>query len=99
MLKRIKKVDYNTIPKVYYSIEEVSRHNKENDCWMIIKGKIYDVTNYFPFHPGGTKALLKFAGKDATENVEYHSAQMMKLLNTYFYIGKLEGNEERCIIS
>lgn len=48
---------------------------------------------------GGHRALLKFAGKDGTENVQFHSSKMMKLLNNYFYIGKLyQENNNKCSI-
>ncbi|KAL2267561.1 hypothetical protein VTJ83DRAFT_4838 [Remersonia thermophila] len=46
---------------------EVAKHNKADDCWVIVHGKAYDVTEFLPEHPGGTKIILKYAGKDATE--------------------------------
>ena len=46
---------------------EVAKHNKENDCWVIVNGQVLDVTKFLPDHPGGKKAILLFAGKDATE--------------------------------
>jgi len=70
--------------------EEVARHNTAEDCWMIIEDRVYDVTEYLGHHPGGTRAILKFAGRDGTENVQFHSPRMMKLLRTYFYVGRLK---------
>ena len=32
--------------------EEVLKHNKREDCWVIIHGKAYDVTDFLPEHPG-----------------------------------------------
>ncbi|POY70467.1 putative L-lactate dehydrogenase (cytochrome) [Rhodotorula taiwanensis] len=40
---------------------DVAAHNSADSLWMIIHGK------FAPSHPGGMKILLKYAGKDATE--------------------------------
>ncbi|EER28546.1 cytochrome b2, mitochondrial precursor, putative [Coccidioides posadasii C735 delta SOWgp] len=49
---------------------EVARHNSADSCWVIVHGKAYDVTDFLPEHPGGQKIILKYAGKDATEEFE-----------------------------
>lgn len=49
---------------------EVKKHNNKDDCWVIVHGKVYDVTEFLPSHPGGQKVILKFAGKDATKRFE-----------------------------
>lgn len=35
-----------------FSREEVSRHNKDGDLWIIIKDKVYDVSKFAALHPG-----------------------------------------------
>ncbi|KAK1237773.1 hypothetical protein MKX07_003609 [Trichoderma sp. CBMAI-0711] len=50
--------------------EEVAKHNSEKSCWVIIHGKAYDVTEFLPEHPGGEEIILKYAGKDATEEFD-----------------------------
>ena len=52
---------------------EVANHNNKDDCWVIVHGKAYDVTEFMPEHPGGPKIILKYAGKDATEEYEVRS--------------------------
>src|SRR5271170_381149 len=37
---------------------ELKRHRRRNDAWIAINGKVYNVTSYFPFHPGGEKELM-----------------------------------------
>ncbi|KAF3908717.1 hypothetical protein ABW20_dc0103449 [Dactylellina cionopaga] len=50
--------------------DEIAKHNSADSCWVIIHGKAYDVTEFLPEHPGGSKIILKYAGKDATEEFE-----------------------------
>lgn len=49
---------------------QIAKHNSRESCWVIIHGKAYDVTEFLPEHPGGPKIILKYAGKDATEEYE-----------------------------
>lgn len=51
---------------IQVSHQELSKHNKTNDCWMAIRGKVYNVTRYLEYHPGGAEQLMRGAGKDAT---------------------------------
>lgn len=32
---------------------ELAKHNKVDDAWLAIRGKVYNVTRYMDFHPGG----------------------------------------------
>lgn len=38
-----------------FSLQEISSHNTEKDCWVVVDGNIYDVTSFLPEHPGGKK--------------------------------------------
>ncbi|PSS12257.1 hypothetical protein M430DRAFT_68523 [Amorphotheca resinae ATCC 22711] len=50
--------------------QDVGKHNSRESCWVIVHGKAYDVTEFLPEHPGGPKIILKYAGKDATEEFD-----------------------------
>ncbi|ELU45698.1 vacuolar assembling protein VPS41 [Rhizoctonia solani AG-1 IA] len=52
------------------STQEVATHNTSESCWIIVSGKVYDVTEFISEHPGGSAVLLKHAGKDATAAYE-----------------------------
>lgn len=72
-----------------YSLEEVSKHNTPNDCWLIIWGKVYDVSAWVPHHPGGNMIFVR-AGKDSSQLFEsYHPLYVRKLLGRY-YIGEVD---------
>lgn len=48
----------------------MAKHNTPESCWVVLYGKVYDVTEFLPSHPGGKKIILKLAGKDATEEYD-----------------------------
>ncbi|OEU17822.1 hypothetical protein FRACYDRAFT_261004 [Fragilariopsis cylindrus CCMP1102] len=33
--------------------EEISKHKKEYDCWIVLRGVVYNIGPYLPYHPGG----------------------------------------------
>lgn len=45
---------------------KVAKHTSADDCWVVLYGNVYDVTEFLPSHPGGSNIILKLAGKDAT---------------------------------
>ncbi|KAK9246605.1 FMN-dependent dehydrogenase-domain-containing protein [Lipomyces tetrasporus] len=50
--------------------DQISQHKTSQSCWVIIRNKVYDVTDFIPNHPGGRRSILRFAGKDATSDFE-----------------------------
>ncbi|KAG6598642.1 Cytochrome b5 isoform A, partial [Cucurbita argyrosperma subsp. sororia] len=74
-----------------YSIEEVSQHSSNDDCWIIIDGKVYDLTSYLDEHPGGDDVIVAATGRDATDDFEDagHSKDARELMEK-FYIGELD---------
>lgn len=78
------------------SMVELAKHNSSSNCWLLISGKIYDVTNFIIQHPGGEGTILSSCGTDATvafntkdrPNGRPHSANANAMLTDYF-IGNL----------
>lgn len=52
------------------SAQEVATHNSRESCWIIVAGQAYDVTEFLDEHPGGSAIILRYAGRDATEEYE-----------------------------
>ncbi|XP_066850706.1 cytochrome b5 reductase 4 isoform X1 [Anser cygnoides] len=47
--------------------DELAKHDKKEDCWICIRGLVYNVTPYMEYHPGGEDELMKAAGTDGTD--------------------------------
>lgn len=85
----------NTVQLVL-SAKEVAKHNNASSCWMIISGKVYDVTTAISSHPGGAGPILSSCGTDATQAFmtkdlspgRNHSGTAYSMLSSY-YIGDL----------
>ncbi|MCB9810834.1 MAG: SH3 domain-containing protein [Candidatus Nomurabacteria bacterium] len=75
------------------SAATVAKHNSSTDCWMTIDGKVYDVTDYIPYHPGGKSRIINNCGIDATKlfngttsGGHRHKSSSYQLLSKY-YVG------------
>ncbi|TKD09489.1 cytochrome b5 domain-containing protein [Polyangium fumosum] len=69
---------------------EVAHHDRPEDCWLVIRGKAYDVTKYLSAHPAPPRTITDHCGKESTSAFETkergraHSPQAWQLLETYF---------------
>jgi alkylation response protein AidB-like acyl-CoA dehydrogenase len=52
-----------------FTRDDVTKHNKDGDLWVVIDSKVYDLTRFKKLHPGGAAVLLDddIAGQDATD--------------------------------
>ncbi|XP_051024526.1 cytochrome b5 type B [Acomys russatus] len=78
----------------YYRLEEVAKRNSAEETWMVIHGRVYNITPFLSEHPGGEEVLLEQAGADATESFEDvgHSPDAREMLKQY-YIGDVHPND------
>lgn len=44
--------------------DEIRQHNKNHDGWIILRGKVYNIGPYLPYHPGGIDIFKHVLGKD-----------------------------------
>ncbi|EJU06455.1 hypothetical protein DACRYDRAFT_19605 [Dacryopinax primogenitus] len=52
--------------------QELQQHDTRESCWILVRGQIYDVTDFLAQHPGGALIILSHAGRDATAAYSSH---------------------------
>ena len=92
-----------TPSKIILTMAEIAKHNSASDCWLLISGKVYDVTGYIDSHPGGRRAIISTCGTDATvafetkDGMGSHSQAAWNLLSNY-YIGDLNAGTSQATV-
>lgn len=77
------------------TMEELARHATADDCWMAIRGRVYDFSDYIPKHPTPARVMTRWCGREATEPYDTkgygrpHSAAADEMMEEYF-IGVLD---------
>ena len=73
------------------TLDEVKKHNSADDCWSIIDGNVYDLTNWVESHPGGKERITAICGKDGTSSFlgKHSNSNSAKSQLNRFELGKL----------
>lgn len=48
-----------------FSMDEIATHSSKTDCWTVISGQVYNLTDFINRHPGGDE-VVRACGIDAT---------------------------------
>ena len=75
-----------TIPLPTFPLTEVSSHDTEKSCYVLLNRCVYDVTSFLDDHPGGADLVLGYGGKDVSEIMgdelsHFHSEAAYEILN------------------
>ncbi|KAI0151556.1 flavocytochrome c [Xylariaceae sp. FL1272] len=82
------------VPEKEFTMEEVAKHNKKEDLWVVVKGVVMDLSNWLEEHPGGPQAIMNFMGRDATEEFEMlHDDEVIPKYAPQQVIGRVKGQE------
>lgn len=71
-----------------FTVCDVAQHNKADDCWLIAHRLVYDATSFVPRHPAGEMAIVTHAGKECTEDFDFHSSVAQRMWKE-FAIGRI----------
>jgi cytochrome b involved in lipid metabolism len=100
----------NTIPNTSLidtklTAAEIAKHNIVSNCWIVVNSKVYNISNYASSHPGGTRNILDYCGKEATvafdtkgNKGQPHSTSANNMLDQYF-VGNLNQDVSQSTIN
>nr|AFK48600.1 unknown [Lotus japonicus] len=74
-----------------FTLAEAAEHSNVKDFWLVIHGKVYNVTKFLEDHPGGDAVLLSSTGKDASNDFDDigHSTSAVSMMDE-FYVGDID---------
>lgn len=53
-----------------FTLADVQAHSTPADCWTVVNGTVYDVTDWITRHPGGPGVIKAMCGTDATSSFQ-----------------------------
>lgn len=79
-----------------FSLAEVAQHVDADSCWIVVRGEVYDVTDFLEEHPGGKSMLMSVAGSDASATFDGIHADTEEALaiGAEYKIGAVVSEEE-----
>lgn len=61
-------------PREQFTREDIEKHRTEQDCWIVVNGRVYDATSVLSWHPGGMAPIMAHAGKVHAETTEEYES-------------------------
>ncbi len=68
-----------------YTKEEIAKHNKTGDCWIILDGQVFDMSEQSKVHP-----TMFTCGGDGTANYKRQHGETISAAQMKFKIGEME---------
>ncbi len=78
------KTQSNSDELTQFTLEEVATHNTRDDCYLVIRNNVYDVSNFIDSHPGGVQRISEQCGQEVSGLfAQIHSNRAWDLLVDY----------------
>ena len=85
----------NTVKQI--KVKQVKKHNTSTDCWSIVNGKVYNLTDWISKHPGGSSRITAMCGKKASKrfNAQHAGAAAPAVNLAKYQIGVVKKKKKR----
>ncbi|TKA24887.1 Nitrate reductase [NADPH] [Salinomyces thailandicus] len=71
-------------------IDELRKHDKEDQPWFVVNGEVYDGAPFLEKHPGGAQSIISAAGLDSTDEFMAIHSETAKAMMVDYHIGSLD---------
>lgn len=72
------------------TIDELRKHDNEEDPWFVINGEVYSGTSFMKEHPGGAQSIISAAGLDTSDEFMAIHSETAKSMMPGYHIGTLD---------
>ena len=72
------------------TVDELRKHDNENDAWFVINGEVYNGTGFLKEHPGGAQSIISAAGLDSSDEFMAIHSETAKGMMPGYHIGTLD---------
>ncbi len=79
-----------TATTVGFTAAEIAEHSTSDSCWLLISGRVYDVTSYLRDHPGGARTITPWCGKESSEAFATEDGRGEHSPAAYTHLGLLD---------
>ena len=85
----------NTVKQI--KVKQVKKHNTSTDCWSIVNGKVYNLTDWISKHPGGSSRIIAMCGKKSSKrfNAQHAGAAAPAFNLAKYQIGVVKKKKKR----
>lgn len=83
--------------KIEITIDELRKHDNEQEPWFVVKGQVYNGTTFLKDHPGGAQSIISAAGLDSTDEFMAIHSETAKAMMPAYHIGTLDSSSKIAI--
>lgn len=73
-------------PNKQFTRSEIEKHDRQDDCWIVVDNRVYDATSVLSWHPGGAAPIMMHAGA-----VHHGTSEEFSSLHDDYAYEKLNG--------
>ena len=83
--------------KTEITIDELRKHDNEQEPWFVVKGQVYNGATFLKEHPGGAQSIISAAGLDSTDEFMAIHSETAKAMMPAYHIGTLDSSSKIAI--